>query len=157
MEIMNEEEAEFEEDTTPEQSPPQNLGIEHDHHSFLFGYSSADVDLTGLHPLPAQGSFLWQIYLENIEPLVKVLHIPTMSRLMTQVRRGEHDLRPGDEALVFAIYYSAVTSMETQEVSLRSHNFTSYGRRLTYSRLKQISARLNLTSYLNFASLLNKL
>lgn len=109
----------FQDDTTPEQSPPQNLAADSDHHSFLLGYRSAEVDLAGLHPLPAQTSFLWQIYLENIEPLVKVLHIPTMSRLMTKVRRGEHDLRPGDEALVFAIYYSAVVSMESDEV--RAH------------------------------------
>ncbi|KAI8686620.1 Zn(2)-C6 fungal-type domain-containing protein [Fusarium sp. Ph1] len=119
-ELRNEMEAvddldDFQDDTTPEQSPPQNLAADSDHHSFLLGYRSADVDLAGLHPLPAQTSFLWQIYLENIEPLVKVLHIPTMSRLMTKVRRGEHDLRPGDEALVFAIYYSAVVSMESDE------------------------------------------
>lgn len=122
MELLNDDdddddEDDFEDNTTPEQSPPQGPGSESDHHSFLLGYSSSDVDLTSLHPLPAQSSFLWQIYLENVEPLVKVLHIPTMSRLMTQVRRGEHDLRPGDEALVFAIYYSAVTSMEKDEVS----------------------------------------
>lgn len=121
METMSshDEEGEFEDDTTPEQSPPQKSGPEADHHSFIFGYNSSDVDLTGLHPLPAQGSYLWQIFLENIEPLVKVLHIPTMSRLMTQVRRGEHDLRPGDEALVFTIYYAAVVSSEKQEVRIQ--------------------------------------
>ncbi|CAF3526562.1 unnamed protein product [Fusarium graminearum] len=117
MEILSsqDEENEFEDDTTPEQSPPQNPG-QVDHHSFIFGYNSSDADLRGLHPLPAQGSFLWQIFLENIEPLVKVLHIPTMSKLMAQVRRGEHDLRPGDEALVFTIYYAAVVSSEKQEI-----------------------------------------
>ncbi|ESU11294.1 hypothetical protein FGSG_05350 [Fusarium graminearum PH-1] len=98
-----------------DESPPQNPG-QVDHHSFIFGYNSSDADLRGLHPLPAQGSFLWQIFLENIEPLVKVLHIPTMSKLMAQVRRGEHDLRPGDEALVFTIYYAAVVSSEKQEI-----------------------------------------
>lgn len=112
----------YQDDTTPDQSPPQNPAAGSDHHSFLLGYRSADVDLAALHPLPAQTSFLWQIYLENIEPLAKVLHIPTMSRLMTKVRRGEHDLRPGDEALVFAIYYSAVVSMEPDEVRAPSDN-----------------------------------
>ncbi|KAI1026910.1 hypothetical protein LB503_012757 [Fusarium chuoi] len=153
METMNEEEAEFEDDTTPEQSPPQNLGLEHDHHSFLFGYSSADVDLTGLHPSPAQGSFLWQIYLENIEPLVKVLHIPTMSRLMTQVRRGEHDLRPGDEALVFAIYYSAVTSMETQEVEANLGASQSHFISQFRFALEQALAKSNLLNTTNMAML----
>ncbi|KAF4987964.1 hypothetical protein FDECE_15226 [Fusarium decemcellulare] len=116
MEAGDDEFDEYEDDTSPDQSPPQNLAADSDHHSFLLGYRSADVDLIGLHPLPAQASFLWQIYLENVEPIIKVLHIPTMSRLMTKVRRGEHDLRAGEEALVFAIYYSAVVSMEAQEV-----------------------------------------
>ncbi|KAF4444796.1 hypothetical protein F53441_11054 [Fusarium austroafricanum] len=154
METMNEEdEAGFEEDTTPEQSPPQNPGLEHDHHCFLFGYSSADVDLTGLHPLPAQGSFLWQIYLENIEPLVKVLHIPTMSRLMTQVRRGEHELRPGDEALVFAIYYSAVASMEKQEVEANLGASQSHFISQFRFALEQALAKANLLTTTNMAML----
>ncbi|KAF9773294.1 hypothetical protein IL306_008932 [Fusarium sp. DS 682] len=153
METMNEEEADFEEDTTPEQSPPQNSGIEHDHHSFLFGYSSADVDLTGLHPLPAQRSFLWQIYLENVEPLVKVLHIPTMSRLMTQVRREEHGLRHGDEALVFAIYYSAVTSMESQEVEANLGATQSHFISQFRFALEQALAKANLLNTTNMALL----
>ncbi|KLO85288.1 uncharacterized protein LW93_13892 [Fusarium fujikuroi] len=132
METMNEEEAEFEDDTTPEQSPPQNLG---------------------LHPLPAQGSFLWQIYLENIEPLVKVLHIPTMSRLMTQVRRGEHDLRTGDEALVFAIYYSAVTSMEPQEVEANLGASQSHFISQFRFALEQALAKSNLLNTTNMAML----
>ncbi|KAF4978382.1 hypothetical protein FZEAL_5223 [Fusarium zealandicum] len=116
MQTVDDDFDESEDDTSPDQSPQQNLAADSDHHSFLMGYSSADVDLAGLHPLPAHISYLWQVYLENVEPLLKVVHIPTMSRLMTKVRRQVDDLRPGDEALVFAIYYSAVTSMEAQEV-----------------------------------------
>ncbi|KAM0248593.1 hypothetical protein ACHAP5_003319 [Fusarium lateritium] len=155
MELLNDEDEEddFEDNITPEQSPPQGAGSERDHHSFLLGYNSSDVDLTGLHPLPAQSSFLWQIYLENIEPLVKVLHIPTMSRLMTQVRRGEHDLRSGDEALVFAIYYSAVTSMEKDEVQTslgasQSHYISQFR-----FALEQALSKANLLNTTNMAIL----
>ncbi|KAF4998326.1 hypothetical protein FGRMN_3206 [Fusarium graminum] len=157
METMNgeddEEEDNFEDNTTPEQSPPQALGSEADHHSFLLGYSSSDTDLKGLHPLPAQSSFLWQIYLENIEPLIKVLHIPTMSRLMTQVRRGEHDIRPGDEALVFAIYYSAVTPMEKDEVQANLGASQSHYISQFRFALEQALSKANLLNTTNMAIL----
>jgi hypothetical protein len=88
-----------------------------DHQSFVFGYRSADVDLRKLHPLPSQIPFIWQIYQENVEPLLKMLHIPTMDKLIKNMRRNIDDLRPGNEALLFAIYYAAITSMEEDEVS----------------------------------------
>ncbi|KAM5341622.1 hypothetical protein ACJ41O_014653 [Fusarium nematophilum] len=118
MQTVEDEPDEFEDDTSPDQSPQQNFTGESDHHSFLMGYRSADVDLAGLHPLPAHSSFLWQVYLENVEPLVKVLHVPTMGRLMNKLRRQVDDLRDGEEALVLAIYYGAVASMEAEEVRL---------------------------------------
>ncbi|KAF4966219.1 hypothetical protein FSARC_6104 [Fusarium sarcochroum] len=153
MHSMNDQELDFEVDTTPEQSPPQHSGLDSDHHSFLFGYNSADVDLTGLHPMPAQVSFLWQIYLENVEPLIKVLHIPTMSRLMTSVRRGEHELRAGDEALVFAIYYSAVTSMEKEEVQTNLGGSKSHFISQFRFALEQALAKANLLNTTNMAIL----
>ncbi|KAF5025772.1 hypothetical protein F66182_2105 [Fusarium sp. NRRL 66182] len=153
MEAMNDQQDDSEDDTTPEQSPLQNPGLESDHHSFLFGYSSANVDLTGLHPLPAQASFLWQVYLENIEPLIKVLHIPTMSRLMTKARRGEHELRAGDEAVVFAIYYSAVTSMEEQEVQANLGASQAHFISQFRFALEQALAKANLLNTSDMASL----
>ena len=121
MQAVSDEFDESEDDISPDQSPQQNFAASSDHHSFLMGYRSADVDLAGLHPLPAHVPFLWQIYLENVEPLVKVLHIPTMDKLIRRLRQRV-DLSPGDEALVFAIYYAAVTSMEAEEVRLGSLN-----------------------------------
>ncbi|KAG8668942.1 hypothetical protein FPOAC2_08247 [Fusarium poae] len=155
MEILSshDEEDEFQDDTTPEQSPPQNSGPENDHHSFIFGYNSSDIDLRSLHPLSAQGSFLWQIFLENIEPLVKVLHIPTMSKLMAQVRRGEHDLRPGDEALVFTIYYAAVVSSEKQEIETNLGGSQSHFISQFRFALEQALAKSNLLNTTNMAVL----
>ena len=84
-------------------------------HSFLFGYRSADVDFDSLHPSEEQVRFLWRVYQENVEVLLKVLHIPTMENLLNEGIKT-CDMVPGDEALVFAIYYAAVASMEADEV-----------------------------------------
>ncbi|KAI1333599.1 fungal-specific transcription factor domain-containing protein [Xylariaceae sp. FL0016] len=87
-----------------------------DHHGFIMGYSSSEVDLRKLHPLPSQIPFIWQIYTENVDPLVKILHVPTMNKVIREVRTNLDSITPGQEALVFSIYYAAVTSMEEDEV-----------------------------------------
>ncbi|KAK6845968.1 C6 transcription factor [Apiospora arundinis] len=45
----------------------------------LFGSRSSHnaVDLSTLHPEPIQIFRLWQIYLDNVDPLLKVTHTPT--------------------------------------------------------------------------------
>lgn len=82
----------------------------------MLGYRSSDVDLSTLHPPQAQVPFLWQIYVENIDPLVKILHVPTMSKNISNLRNNMKDIPPAMEALLFSIYYAAVTSMEPAEV-----------------------------------------
>jgi hypothetical protein len=86
------------------------------HQSFIFGYSSANVDLRPLHPSPLQIPFMWQIYQENVDPIVKILHIPTMNRLIREIRTNVDRLTPSAEALMFAIYYGVVVSLDADEV-----------------------------------------
>ena len=97
-------------DNSPDASPPE------DHNAFIFGYRSADVDLRSQHPLPSHIPFLWQIYQENVEPLLKILHVPTTDKLVREMRRNMDDLSPANEALMFSIYYAAVISLEDEEV-----------------------------------------
>ncbi|KAI0127039.1 fungal-specific transcription factor domain-containing protein [Xylariales sp. AK1849] len=87
-----------------------------DHHSFVLGYRSSDVDLRKLHPLPSQIPFIWQVYTENVDPLVKILHIPTMNNIIRKIRSDMTSMSPGLEALMFSIYYAAITSLEEDEV-----------------------------------------
>ncbi|KAH8682010.1 fungal-specific transcription factor domain-containing protein [Xylariales sp. PMI_506] len=86
------------------------------HQSFILGYRSADVDLRKLHPLPSQIPFIWQIYTENVDPLVKLLHVPTMNGIIRKLRADMSNMDPGLEALMFAIYFAAITSLEDDEV-----------------------------------------
>ncbi|KAI1772142.1 fungal-specific transcription factor domain-containing protein [Hypoxylon cercidicola] len=89
-----------------------------DHHGFVLGYSSSNVDLRKLHPLPSQIPFIWQVYQENVDPLVKILHVPSMNKTIRELRSNMNDISPGLEALMFAIYYASITSMEEEEVKV---------------------------------------
>ncbi|CAH0056476.1 unnamed protein product [Clonostachys solani] len=101
---------------TPVHSPEGPPGSSGDHHAFIFGYKSADVDLRGCHPLPSHIPYLWSVFRENVDPLIKILHVPTGEEILRDARKNPSILSPGNAALVFAIYYSAVVSMEPDEV-----------------------------------------
>ena len=82
---------------------------------FIFGFSSLSVDLQALHPSPDQIFQLWQLYLEVVDPLIKLIHTPSVQRDIVGASRHLIDLSPGTEALLFAIYYAAVVSMQGTE------------------------------------------
>ncbi|KAI1182146.1 fungal-specific transcription factor domain-containing protein [Nemania serpens] len=87
-----------------------------DHHGFIFGYSSSTVDLRSLHPLPSQMLFYWQVFMDNVDPIVKFMHVPTMTNTIKELRRDMSTMTPGVEVLMFVIYLAAITSMEPEEV-----------------------------------------
>lgn len=87
-----------------------------EHQGFLFGYSSTMVDLRSLHPLPSQIPYFWDVFVENVDPLTRVLHVPTMAKAIKEAKENLDCLSKSIEALLFAIYYSVVTSMSQEEV-----------------------------------------
>lgn len=76
------------------------------------------TDLHTYHPLPSQIPFLLDIYSENLNLVIQVVHTPTVTKL-TRNLRGHNvtNLSPAQEALMFAIYYAAITSMPEEDVS----------------------------------------
>ena len=56
------------------------------------------------------------MYQENVDPVVKILHIPTTSKVIRDARTNLDNISPAAEALMFAIYYAAVNSLEESEV-----------------------------------------
>ena len=107
------EEEEDEWDHQPYQSPsvtpyPDTL--------FIFGGKTTIKDLRPQHPFTPGIAFLCDVYFRNVDPLFKVLHRPTtqvsISAAADNLNAGP--LEPAQEALMFSIYFAAVTSL-TQE------------------------------------------
>ncbi|PHH78734.1 hypothetical protein CDD82_2879 [Ophiocordyceps australis] len=101
---------------TPLYSPGIGQGSSSDHQAFVWGQRSADVNLKKLHPPPSHITYLWAAYQNHVEPLVKLLYIPSMDVMVQEAKRGPENLSPSNEALLFAIYYAAVTSLEAEEI-----------------------------------------
>lgn len=89
-------------------------------HAFLFRHNLgiSAPSSREFHPLPSQIPFLLNTYAENVNIFVQIVHIPTITKMTREVRRGDmSNLTAANEALLFAIYYAAVTSMEEDDVS----------------------------------------
>lgn len=85
--------------------------IENDDHLLLFGSRQLAVDMYTLHPQTVQIFQLWQVYLENVNPLLKVTHIPTLQGRIIQAASDVLKIKPDFEALLFSIYCIAVSSL----------------------------------------------
>jgi hypothetical protein len=100
-------------------SPNENGQAIGNHHGFIFGLSSQNVDMLSLHPVPQQIGMYWQAFKENVDPLVKVLHIPTFDRTIIEASSNLSNLPRALEALLFTIYYGAVTSLSGEDCLAR--------------------------------------
>ncbi|KID87431.1 Transcription factor, fungi [Metarhizium guizhouense ARSEF 977] len=67
--------------------------------------------LADVHPTHDEAWSLWNAYVQNVESLCKILHIPTMAQMVDTISRKPASVSKGDECLVFSIYYLAVFSM----------------------------------------------
>ena len=81
----------------------------------LFGSPGTDVQLSTLHPQPGQIFKLWQIYLENVDPLLKVTHAPTLQPRVINAAGDVTNISPALEALMFSIYCMALLSLTDSE------------------------------------------
>jgi hypothetical protein len=72
------------------------------------------------HPAPDIISQLWAIYCRNCDPIIKILHQPTVSaeiRTLTQAHRPQSLARPWN-ALMFCIYFGAVSSLTPERCEI---------------------------------------
>lgn len=81
----------------------------------ILGLSSHYADLRQLHPSPDKMLLLWRVYKENCDPVIKILHIPTMEPLILRCQQQIGNLPAGMETLLFAIYFSAVASLSDDD------------------------------------------
>ncbi|KAL3490707.1 hypothetical protein BJX62DRAFT_237823 [Aspergillus germanicus] len=81
----------------------------------LFGSHNTSFDLSHMHPEPSQIFRLWQIYLDNVDPLFKVTHTPTLQGRIIEAITNLKDINPALEALMFSIYCMATLSVMSYE------------------------------------------
>lgn len=111
QELLDEESS----DEEPSFIPASNPLADPDEADLTFGTSISKSALRTLHPHPAEISFLWTAFAENVNPLIKVIHGPTTQALVNESIQNLDSLGRGVSALLFAIYLAAATSLTEQE------------------------------------------
>ena len=109
QDILDPSESEGEDYSSPESS--QNGS----HDGFLFGFYSLAHSLRDYHPPLQKVSTFWDAYKDNVAPLIVILHRPTARNLLIEAARSPESLDKNSEALVFAIYFSAIVSLKPDD------------------------------------------
>ena len=81
----------------------------------LFCSRDASIDLSTLHPDQARIFKLWNLYLDNVNPLLKVTHTPTLQARVIDAASDLANIDPPLEALMFGIYCITVFSLSREE------------------------------------------
>ncbi|KAN0110180.1 Fungal specific transcription factor domain containing protein [Hyaloscypha variabilis] len=88
-------------------------------HGFLFGHNlnPSAPNIREFHPLPSQIPFLLDIFFENVNAVSRIVHGPTLTKIARDLRTSDFkSLTPANEALMFSVYYSAINSMDEDDV-----------------------------------------
>lgn len=84
----------------------------------IFGNAHAAGAAEALrHPPPERIKKLRELYFRNVDPLIKILHRPTIEREFDvfMINPEDNPLSRSTEALYFAMYFAAVTSLQPED------------------------------------------
>lgn len=82
--------------------------------SLIFGRPIPNT-LRSSHPQPVHIFRLWQTCLDNVNPLAKIFHAPTVQQLVLEASCDLDNVSVSTETLMFAIYLSSVTSLRDED------------------------------------------
>jgi hypothetical protein len=85
-------------------------GIFHD-------FNQSMIDVQSCHPSRWHALQLWQTFLNNVDPIIKVLHIPTAQATIYTAINNPSNAEDDLNALLFAIYFAATTSLSNADAS----------------------------------------
>ncbi|KAJ6114970.1 hypothetical protein N7486_000748 [Penicillium sp. IBT 16267x] len=116
----------------------------------LMGLATRE-SLTELHPNPLHIFKLWQTFLENVNPLIKIVHTPTLQPQILEATGDLPRIEKELEALMFAIYCIALVSLQADEVE---RSFGESRKKLLSSCRRGAQLALSKASFLRTSNLM---
>lgn len=83
---------------------------------FPFVFSGRQQSTTHYHPSTIHIFQLWQLYIDNVNPLLKITHAPSIQSQIIQASSNLESAPKNLEALMFGIYCMAITSLDDADV-----------------------------------------
>lgn len=131
------------EEDTPSKGSPES-SHSNSHEGFLFGFYALSQSLREFHLPVHKVSLFWDIYKENVAPLICILHRPSARKLLVDAAQNPESLDKNSEALVFSIYLSAIVSLSPEECLSRiGEDRTTLFKRYRFA-VEQALARANM-------------
>lgn len=86
-----------------------------DSYDLVFEEQGKQGRLTALHPSPLDIFRLWQLFLNNVNPLIKLVHAPTVQQQILDASADLQGVPANTEALMFGVYSMSIASITTGE------------------------------------------
>ncbi|KAK3945772.1 putative fungal-specific transcription factor domain-protein [Diplogelasinospora grovesii] len=96
------------EDTSESMTPDDNSDL-------IMGGDSPRQAAEDLWPDAGLVFRLWQIFLDRVNPLTKIIHVPTLQPYLAEATSGSQNVPKNIEALLFSIFLMAVISLTAEE------------------------------------------
>lgn len=93
----------------------EHLSPEGNSDLLLGGGGETTADISDLQPDPVHAFRLWQLFLERVNPLLKVVHIPTLQPYVMDGAISIRNVPLNYQALIFAIYTISAMSVSEAE------------------------------------------
>lgn len=71
-------------------------------------------NLLHCHPTQEEALLLWNIHIESVEPICRVLHIPSSTKMVIEAAREPQSASRADECILFAVYHFAIFSLTNE-------------------------------------------
>ncbi|KAL8721060.1 MAG: hypothetical protein Q9225_002171 [Loekoesia sp. 1 TL-2023] len=96
-------------------SPGSGSSASANHQGFIFSFSSTILSLRNFHPPANQIMTYWEVYKENVDPLVKTFHRPSVEKTLSEAAKDLDHISKPLETLMFSIYFASVTSLSEEQ------------------------------------------
>ena len=93
---------------------PEDLSPDNESDLLLSG-DMANVSIDDLLPDPVHVFRLWQIFLDRVNPLTKIIHVPTVQPYVMDVATNLSNVPLNYQALLFSIFSMAALSLDQAE------------------------------------------
>ncbi len=81
----------------------------------LMSTANSPQSLLDFHPTYEKALKLWKLYVDNVDPVVKAVHVPTMATILKRSAAQPSAIPRATEALLFTIYHFGATSISDEE------------------------------------------
>lgn len=98
---------------------PEDLSTEatspDENSEMLLGGDTPRHTVEELQPDPGHIFRLWQVFLDRVNPLTKIIHVPSVQPYLVEATSGSPNIPKSMEALLFSIYLLAALSLTADE------------------------------------------